>query len=383
MRMLVLGGGLQGSACAWDLLRTTDADVTLADAQQGALPAVLDPYRGHRLTVATLDARDHAGVRDRMAGHAAVLSALPYYLNADMARLAVEAGVHFADLGGNTDIVRQQQRLDTEARARGVSVMPDCGLAPGMVNILAAEGIRRLETVDAVRCYVGGLPQDPQPPLNYTIVYSLEGVLDYYTTPGWILRDGRPTRVEALSELEIVEFPAPAGRLEAFHTAGGISTMPWDFEGRIPVMEYKTLRYPGHADIMRTIRELGLLSTEMVDVRGVAVRPRDLFVALVDARLRRPQARDLVALRVVVTGRCGGTPATVTFSVLDRFDEQHGISAMMRTTGYSLSVTGQLQVAGEIPTGVTTAYEGMPFDRYVAELAGRGIRIDEAQNVQA
>jgi len=219
--------------------------------------------------------------------------------------------------------------------------------------------------------------------LNYTIVYSLEGVLDYYTTPGWILRDGRPTRVEALSELEIVEFPAPAGRLEAFHTAGGISTMPWDFEGRIPVMEYKTLRYPGHADIMRTIRELGLLSTEMVDVRGVAVRPRDLFVALVDARLRRPQARDLVALRVVVTGRCGGTPATVTFSVLDRFDEQHGISAMMRTTGYSLSVTGQLQVAGEIPTGVTTAYEGMPFDRYVAELAGRGIRIDEAQNVQA
>jgi len=377
MRMLVLGGGLQGSACAWDLLRTTDADVTLADVQQGALPAVLDLYRGHRLTVATLDARDHAGVRDRMAGHAAVLSALPYYLNADMARLAVEAGVHFADLGGNTDIVRQQQRLDAQARARGVSVMADCGLAPGMVNILAAEGIRRLETVEAVRCYVGGLPQEPQPPLNYTIVYSLEGVLDYYTTSSWILRDGRATRVEALSELETIEFPAPAGRLEAFHTAGGISTMPWDFEGRIPVMEYKTLRYPGHADIIRAIRELGLLGTDPVEVAGAAVRPRDVFVALVDARLRRPQARDLVALRVVVTGRRGGKPGTVTFSLLDLFDEQHEISAMMRTTGYSLSVTGQLQAAGGIPAGVTTAYEGMPFDRYVSALADRGVTITD------
>lgn len=377
MRMLVLGGGLQGSACAWDLLRTTQADVTLADANPGPLPAVLEEFRGGRLTVTTLDARDHAGVRDGMADHAAVLSALPYYLNADMARLAVEAGVHFADLGGNTDIVRQQQRLDAEARGRGVSVMADCGLAPGMVNILAAEGIRRLETVEAVRCYVGGLPQDPQPPLNYTIVYSLEGVLDYYTTPSWILRDGRATRVEALSELELLDFPAPAGRLEAFHTAGGISTMPWDFEGRIPVMEYKTLRYPGHADIIRVIRELGLFSTEPVDVRGAAVRPRDVFVALVNARLRRPQARDLVALRVVVSGRRKGKPATEAFSLLDLFDEQHGISAMMRTTGYSLSVTGQLQAAGGIPTGVTTAYEGMPFGRYVSALADRGITITD------
>jgi lysine 6-dehydrogenase len=373
--MLVLGGGLQGSACAWDLLRTTQADVTLADADPGPLPAVLEEYRAGRLTVTTLDAHDHAGVRDGMADHAGVLSALPYYLNADMARLAVEAGVHFADLGGNTDIVRQQQRLDAEARGRGVSVMADCGLAPGMVNILAAEGIRRLETVEAVRCYVGGLPQDPQPPLNYTIVYSLEGVLDYYTTPSWILRDGRATRVEALSELELLDFPAPAGRLEAFHTAGGISTMPWDFEGRIPVMEYKTLRYPGHADIIRVIRELGLFSTDPVDVRGAAVRPRDVFVALVNAKLRRPQARDLVALRVVVSGRREGKPATETFSLLDLFDERHGISAMMRTTGYSLSVTGQFQVAGAIPAGVTTAYEGMPFGRYVSALADRGVTI--------
>lgn len=375
MRMMVLGAGLQGSACAWDLLRSTDADVTLADVRVDGLPGFLEAYRGGRLTVVALDARDPEAVRSQMEGHAAAMSALPYYLNGDMARLAVEAGVHFADLGGNTEIVREQQRLDGAARERGVSVMVDCGLAPGMVNILAAEGIRRLDSVTAVRCYVGGLPQDPQPPLNYTIVYSLEGVLDYYTTSSWILREGRLASVEALSEIEHVDFPAPAGRLEAFHTAGGISTMPWDFEGRIPAMEYKTLRYPGHADIMRTVRELGLLSLDPVNVRGTPVRPRDLFVSLVDAKLRRPEARDLVALRVDVSGTRAGAPATEVFSLLDMFDEQHGISSMMRTTGYSLSVTGQMQAGGQVRAGVTTAYEGMPFAGYVKALADRGVTI--------
>src|SRR5690606_25597099 len=107
--------------------------------------------------------------------------------------------------------------------------------------------------------------KEPAGPLNYQIVYSLEGVLDYYTTRSWVLRGGHPTQVDALSEIESVEFPDPVGTLEAFHTAGGLSTMPWDYEGRIPTMEYKTLRYPGHATVMRAIRDLGLLDLEPVD----------------------------------------------------------------------------------------------------------------------
>jgi len=348
--------------------------VTIADARLDAVPELLVPFRD-RLTTVQLDARNPDAVRSLMQGHAAALSALPYYLNAELARHAVDVGLHFADLGGNTAIVREQQRLDADARARDLSVMPDCGLAPGMVNILAAEGIRRLERVSAVRCYVGGLPQHPEPPLNYTLVYSLEGVLDYYTTPSWVLSDGALATREALSEIELVDFPEPAGRLEAFHTAGGISTMPWDFEGRIPVLEYKTLRYPGHAEIVRAIRALGLLDLEEVEVGNVRVRPRDLFVALADRALRRPEAHDLVALRVVAEGTRAGRPARITFSLLDRYDEVLGVSAMMRTTGYSLSVTGQMQVAGAIPAGVATAYEAMPFDPYVSALAARGIEV--------
>src|SRR5262249_3936032 len=149
--------------------------------------------------------------RAAMSGVESVLSAAPYYFNVDLARAAVESGVHFADLGGNTELVKQQKQLDAEAKAKQVSVVPDCGLAPGMVNILAGGGAQRLDQVESVRAWVGGLPQHPEPPLNYMVVYSLEGALDYYTTPSWILRGGKAVTVEALSELESVRFPEPLG----------------------------------------------------------------------------------------------------------------------------------------------------------------------------
>src|SRR5678815_1850769 len=117
------------------------------------------------------------------------------------------------------------------------------------------------------------------------LVYSLEGALDYYTTLSWVLRDGTRHKVKALSEREPVAFPAPLGELEAFHTAGGLSTMAFRYEGKIPTMEYKTLRYPGHAHIMEAIRDLGLLDLDPVDVKGVRVSPRDLAVAQMGPRL--------------------------------------------------------------------------------------------------
>ena len=181
-------------------------------------------------------------------------------------------------------------------------MIPDCGLAPGMVNILAAEGIRRVGQAESVKIYVGGLPQQPEPPLNYQIVYSLEGALDYYTTPSWVLRDGKPARVDALSELESLAFPPPVGTLEAFHTGGGISTLPLAYEGQVRTMEYKTLRYPGHIAIMRPIRELGLLDLTPIKVKGKEIVPRDVFIAAVSPKLHKPQGRDLVALRVDVRG---------------------------------------------------------------------------------
>ena len=377
MKFLVLGAGLQGGAAAWCLLQHDDVErVTLADRAAGTLPPFLQADSGGRLREVALDARDQERLQALMAEHDAVLCALPYYFNEPVTDAAIAAGRHACDLGGNTEIVFQQKERQAAATERGVSIIPDCGLAPGMVNILAAEGIRRLDRARSVKVYVGGLPQHPEPPLNYQIVYSLEGALDYYSTPSWILRGGKAIRVEALSEVESQEFPAPIGTLEAFHTGGGISTLPFAFEGRIDTMEYKTLRYPGHAAIMRPIRDLGLISNLPVRLNGRQVVPRDLFIAVVEPKLLKPGSPDVVVLRVIVAGDRNGREASVHFELIDHSDQASGMTAMMRTTGFSLALTARMQVNGTITAkGVHTPDEVVPFQPYVAGLAKFGVRI--------
>jgi lysine 6-dehydrogenase len=382
MRMLVLGAGLQGSACAYDLLAHTDHDVVLADLNVDNLPAFLQPYLGGRLTAVKVDANDSAGVRQVMQGVSATMSAFPYYFNHGMTVAAVEAGSHFCDLGGNTDIVLQQKQLAERAVQQGVSVVPDCGLAPGMVNILAQHGINQLDEVHSVRIKVGGLPQKPEPPLNYQVVYSLEGALDYYTTLSWVLRDGKQTQVKALSEIEHLDFPG-IGTLEAFHTAGGLSTMAQRYEGKVPTMEYKTLRYPGHADMMAVMRDIGLMGLEPVDVKGTKVVPRDVFISIVGPRLKKDykESPDQVALRVEADGIDKGEHVVYRFDLLDRYDAETGITAMMRTTGYSLAITGAMQAEGKVKSGVWTPDEAMPPREYIAALAERGVVIQESRVV--
>ena len=377
MKFLVLGGGAQGSAAAFDLVRRPEVTgVVVADANPAHPRPFLRPHVGDRLAYVKLDATDHGAVREAMAEADAVVCGLPYFFNYTMAELAVESGCHYCDLGGNTELVEKQRTLHDEAKRRGLSVIPDCGLAPGMVNILAQAGIDALDRTDSVKIRVGGLPQHPRPPLNYQIVYSMQGVLDYYTTLSIVLENGKLVKKDALTEIEPVVFDDPVGELEAFHTAGGISTMPYRYQGQIPHMEYKTLRYPGHAKIMWAIRELGLLSLEPVQHGDGQIIPRDVFIDVVSPRLRNPDGDDLVALRVEVAGTRDGESRTVRFDLVDYYDRDNRITAMMRTTGYSLAVTALMQADGRVETkGVHTPDEAMPAEPYIAELARHGIDI--------
>lgn len=373
MRILVLGGGLQGSACSYDLLKQDDVDlVTLADlrADSGAdfLPA------DDRLERVALDFSDEVATRRLMGQHDVALSAAPYFFNETLARLAIEAGCDYADLGGNTEILFSQLEMSDMAQEAGCTLIPDVGLAPGMINVLAAAGIRGLDEAESVRMYVGGLPQHPVPPLNYQLVYSLHGMLDYYTTPSFVIRDGKPFQVEALTEVEEIEFDG-VGRLEAFHTAGGSSILPWRYEGKVDRLEYKTLRFPGHAVFMKAIRDLGLLSMDPVDVDGTSVAPRDLVVAVLRPLLTQEDP-DQVVLRVTATGSKDGKRVRLSWNLLDKKDEESGISAMERTTGYTLAIVGLLMGRDVIgTTGVMPPDEGIPADRYLEELAARGIDI--------
>lgn len=380
MKFLVLGGGAQGSACAFDLVRREGVEhVILADADASGPKDFLMPFVGGKLELRVLDARDADQVRSAMDDVDAVACALPYYFNLEMTRLAIDAGAHFCDLGGNTEIVDQQKELADLAKRAGVCAVADCGLAPGMVNVLAQGGIDVMDETESVEIFVGGLPQNPKPPLNYQVVYSMEGVLDYYTTPVLVLENGQVVEKEPLTGTETVTFEA-LGELEAFFTAGGISRMPYRYQGQVTSMSYKTLRYPGHAALMKAMRDLGLMDLEPRQVSGVSVVPREVFIDILGEQLRNPEGDDLVAMRVIVKGTKGGVPKTVTYELVDYHDEDNGITAMMRTTGYSLAATAYLQASGVIDPGVHTCSECVPVDDYVADLRGRGVMIERAES---
>ena len=323
MRFLVLGAGQQGFAAALDLARTRDvSEVVVADLDPERARRAADRLQGGPAAVRaeTLDVAGEPRLAARLAGYDVVISAVPYFLNARLTRAAIDARVSFCDLGGNTDVVREQERLDPEAREAGVTVVPDCGLAPGMANVLAVAGIGRLDRAEEVHIRVGGLPVHPIPPLDYMMVFSMHGLLNEYLGRATVLRNGKLASVDTLTEVEELTFPKPVGRCEAFVTLGGTSTMPWTYEGRIRTLDYKTVRYPGHAARIAMMRLLGLLEKEPVLVDGISISPRAVFAAVAEPRLTFPGEPDLVVMRVQVVGRKAGTRREIVFEMLVAID---------------------------------------------------------------
>lgn len=382
MKYAVIGAGRQGTAAAYDMARFGGADeVRLLD--RDPLTAEAAARRVNQLigrevaTARGIDVEDEEGLASALSGITAALSGVPYFYNVSVARAALAAGCHFNDLGGNTDVVRQELELDPWARKRGVSIVPDCGLAPGMANTLAAWGISRFETPLAARLFCGGLPQTPRPPLGYRQVFSFEGLANEYTGEAVVLQGGRRVHVPAFTACEPVEIEG-IGPLEAFYTSGGTSTCPWTFEGRIDSYEYKTLRYPGHFEKVRPLVELGFLDRTPIMIDGRAISPRAVAEALIAPRIRFPHDPDLVVLRVEVTGETGGRRRTVRMDVIDREDPATGFTAMERTTAFPAAIVSSLQAQGRIPAGALPLELAVPGEPFVAALRERGIPFEES-----
>lgn len=389
IRYVVLGAGRQGTAAAYALARFFAADeVVLADADGGAaraaaarVDALLGQLQQRRAVAidATVDARDPEAVRRALEGSAGVLSAVPYPLNPGVARAAIAARASFTDLGGNTDVVKAELALDREAAAAGVSVVPDAGLAPGLSNALAALALARLPDADAVRMWCGGLPESPQGPLRYKLVFNVGGLTNEYTGKAVVLRDGRVTEVDAMTEPEEVEFPAPVGRAEAFLTSGGTSTCPWTWQGRLRTLVYKTVRYPGHFAMLHPLVALGFLDTEPVTVvahvpgtpgaRPAAVSPRDLAHRLLERHIVYP-SRDLVVLRVVASSPAG---RELRFEMLDREDEATGFTAMERATAFPAAALLHLQATGGVAPGARSLETAIDPERYFQLVLATGL----------
>lgn len=370
MKILVLGAGRMGHGAVYDLVRQPDVDkVTVADAVAERAARVASTAGSGKAAPVHLDVTRHDRVVDLMRGHDAVLSCVVYKLNAQLAHAAIEAGTNFCDLGGNNDVVAEELALDAEAKGRGVNIIPDCGLAPGMVAVLVAHGAARFEPLDEIHIRVGGLPQNPKPPLDYQLVFSVEGLINEYIESARVVRDGKIAYVESMTEIEDLDFPEPFGRMEAFQTSGGTSTLPETFLGRVRELDYKTIRYPGHCARFKTMIDLGLCSSDPVQVDGALVVPRQMLADLLVRNLPADEP-DVVLVRVDFSG--GGK--RLRYQIIDRYDEASRLSAMMRTTAFPASIVALMMARGQVTgKGAQPQERCIPADLFVAELAARKI----------
>jgi lysine 6-dehydrogenase len=360
---LVIGAGTVGRAAVWDLVRRGHL-VTVADAHEASALRVAAEMGA---TAATVDVTDVAALQGLIAGHDVVISAVPYRFGLTVAGAAIAAGAHYLDFGGNPTIVARQRDLDAAARAAEVAVVPDCGLAPGLANVLAEDLIAQASgPIDSVQLRVGALPQEPRGALGYQLAFNPAGLINEYAEPCEVIENGRYTTVEPLTAFEDVPWER-WGPLEAFSTAGGTSSLCLRHAGRVQHLEYKTLRFPGHGASFRSFLEIGLFDESPTDYDGCSVSPRTV---LIDALARGLPSGEPDLVLVRVWSETEG--ARHTLEIEDVHDGR--FSALARTTAFPATALADLLVRGTVVApGVHTMHEAVTGRDLLPELEPVGI----------
>ncbi len=375
---MVLGAGRMGYGAVYDLVFNSPdvSHVTIADSRVDKANALAQKIDSPKVEAIQLDVSKYERTTSVMEHHDSAISCVNYWFNLELSKIAIETETNFCDLGGNNYVVDDQLALDEEARRADINIIPDCGLAPGMVSVLAMHGANRFDKIDEIHIRVGGLPQEPKPPLNYQLVFSVEGLINEYVESARVIRDGKITEVESMTECETLLFDG-FPELEAFQTSGGTSTLPDTFLGSVKELDYKTIRYAGHCEKFKTMIDLGLCSSDPLEVDGKSVRPRRVFGELLQKHLPADEP-DYVLIRLEFVGKKNGEAKTLCYDIVDREDEKTGLSAMMRTTSFPASIIAQMMAKGEVAMrGATPQEKVIDPEKFVAELARRKINISE------
>src|SRR5215467_6987052 len=379
MRLLVIGAGMMGSAAAYDMARSPQVEsVTLADLERKRVRAAVHRINKllgtKKVTAANLDASQPSSAAKLMRRHSGALSAVPYFFNLGLCRAAIDSGCHFADLGGNNTVVRQEYALTKGAERKNVAVAPDCGLSPGMASILAGELMRRVGgKADALKLYVGGLPEKPRPPFFYQLVFSVEGLINEYVEPAKILHNGKIQEIEPLTEPEDF-FMDGFDPMVAFHTSGGTSTMPETFKGRVGECFEKTLRYPSTYALIRGLYDLGFFSSDKIRVGKTEVSPRALTSQLFLQKLSGDEP-DVTIMRI----EAHNSGCITSFTLVDHYDPATKMTSMMRTTAWPASIVLQMICSGRISKRGEIYQElDVPAQAFIEEMESRGVMIQSS-----
>ncbi|MBX3118152.1 MAG: saccharopine dehydrogenase NADP-binding domain-containing protein [Fimbriimonadaceae bacterium] len=380
----VLGAGMQGTALAYDLAKFANpskiflGDMSLDQAKKSARrvneligSAICEPVQ-----VSALDADALA----RFLSPVDVLcSCVPYWMHPHIAKVAIATKTNMVDLGGNTDVTMETLKMDPDAKAAGVSLIPDCGLAPGLVNSLACYIIENMDTVDSVKLYCGVLPQNPKPPFNYKLTFNMEGLVTEYDYQAVCLKDDQIVLVDTLEDLEEIHIDGLGldgkGKMEAFNTSGGTSTAPYTFKGKVKNYVYKTIRFPGHCFLMKIFKDFGFWNEEAIEVKGTKIVPKDVFNAVFGPELDKFVDKDFCAVRALGVGTKDGKPKTIQIDILDKEDEVTGFTSMERLTGFSAAIYAHEIAKGNVPEGAIHYELAVPGTKYVEEIQQRGVKL--------
>ncbi len=379
MKILVLGAGRMGYGAAFDLIfNSPDVEtVTVADYDFAKAEKLATQINSSKLVAKHIDISNFSDTVRLMRGHDAAISCVNYWHNLKLSRAAIKAKANFCDLGGNNTIVDKQLALNAEAKKADVNIIPDCGLAPGMVSILAMHGANRFDEISEIHIRVGGLPQTPRPPIGYQLVFSVEGLINEYIEKARVIRGGRITEVESMTELETLSFDGfPA--LEAFQTSGGTSTLPDTFLGKIQELDYKTIRYAGHCKRFKTMIDLGLCSSQEIEIDSAKIKPRRVLAGILQKNLPADKP-DYVLIRLEFAGTKDRKGKILHYDIVDKFDEVTNLSAMMRTTAFPASIIAQMMAKGDVKMrGAIPQEKTIDAENFIAELARRNIKIQES-----
>ena len=363
----MLGSGIVGSAAAWDLVRRGH-DVTIADTD---ISTAEDRAAAYGANAVDLDVSNIRALLTELDTYDIVVSAVPFRFGVSVAAAAMTTGTHYLDFGGNPSVVAAQKRLHDKATGAGVMIIPDCGLAPGLVNVLAEDLIDSASegTIDSIQIRVGALPQEPVGALGYQLAFNPAGLINEYAEPCEIIEDGEYRTVEPLTRFEEVAWEG-WGPLEAFSTAGGTSTMATRHVGAVRSLEYKTLRFPGHGRVFRSMLELGMFDETPRSVGAGTVAPREVLIDALDRTLPRG-APDLVLIRVWRDHKGERTTVQITDT------ERDGFSALARTTAFPATALADLIAQGAVDRpGVLTMNEAVSGAELLPDLVSVGIEVE-------
>ena len=375
MKLTVIGAGAIGSAVAQDLLaHETVTQVQVCDARARALKALHAEVESPRLRSFQVEARDPVALGTILDGSACVIGAAQPEMNPALAALCLERGLHYCDLGGPDEIVAEELALAEQAQERGVWIIPNCGLDPGLSHMLCAHGVRQFDTVEALHLRVGDVPLHPEPPFNFRIAWSAEKLLDDYTRPATFIEAGTVQETEPLTREEVIHFPEPFGAMEAFCIAGG--TLIDDLAGHVDTFEHKLIRWPGHAAQMRFLLALGFAENRHIDVR-THLTYRDVLLRRMRQRLGGAY-HDAVLLRVLIHGQKDGAARTLVFEMIEPYDEAADMTAIRRCTSIPTAAVALLLAEGQVPGGGAAPPEAaLPTDAFLDRVAARGLTISE------